>query len=551
MKRNLWYKHAVLYCLDVETYFDGNGDGVGDFGGLTARLDYIAGLGVTCLWLLPFFPTPNRDNGYDVMDYYSVDPRLGTLGDFVDFMTEARERGLRVIIDLVINHTSDQHPWFEAARQDRGSPYHHYYVWSDTKPEDADEGIIFPGVQETTWSYEEGVDAYYLHRFYKHQPDLNIANEEVREEIRKIMGFWLELGVSGFRVDAAPFVIELKGIEGTAADIEVDEPYDYLREFRDFLSWRRGDAILLAEANVAMDRVPDYFGDGTKLHMLFNFMLNQHLFLALAREEATPLVEGFRKPPDIPSSGQWANFLRNHDELDLGRLSEEEREEVFKIFAPDETMRLYDRGIRRRLPPMLGDARKLRLAHSLLLTLPGTPVLRYGEEIGMGDNLELNERNSVRTPMQWSGEPNGGFSTAPEEDLIRPLIKGEPYGFEQVNVADARLEPDSLLNWMERAVRTRRDLPEFGWGEARILDTGDPAVFAHLCTWRGGAVMAVHNFSEEARTVTLDLSEYDARKLIDLLGDKRYDDVGSSHEVALDGYGYRWFRLDSVQEGRD
>ncbi len=547
MKRNLWYKHAVLYCLDVETYYDGNGDGVGDFGGLTARLDYLAGLGVTCLWLLPFFPTPNRDNGYDVMDYYSVDPRLGTLGDFVDFMTEARERGLRVIIDLVINHTSDQHPWFEAARQDRDSPYHHYYVWSDTKPEDADEGVIFPGVQETTWSYEEGVDAYYLHRFYKHQPDLNIANEEVREEIRKIMGFWLELGVSGFRVDAAPFVIELKGIEGTAADIEVDEPYDYLREFRDFLSWRRGDAILLAEANVAMDRVPDYFGDGTKLHMLFNFMLNQHLFLALAREEAAPLKKGFHEPPDIPPSGQWANFLRNHDELDLGRLEEGEREEVFEAFAPEEDMRLYDRGIRRRLPPMLGDARKLRLAHSLLLTLPGTPVLRYGEEIGMGDNLELDERNSVRTPMQWSGEPNGGFSTAPEGELIRPPIKGGPYGFEKVNVADERLEPDSLLNWMERAIRARRDLPEFGWGKTRILDVQDPAVFAHLCAWRGGAVLAVHNFSGEARAVTLDLSDYEARDLIDLLGDKRYENVGGSHEVKLEGYGYRWFRLDGVR----
>ena len=547
MKRNLWYKHAILYCLDVETYYDGNGDGVGDFGGLTARLDYLAGLGVTCLWLLPFFPTPNRDNGYDVMDYYSVDPRLGTLGDFVDFMVEARERGLRVIIDLVINHTSDQHPWFEAARRDRGSPYHDYYVWSDTKPEDADEGVIFPGVQETTWSFEKGVDAYYLHRFYKHQPDLNIATERVREEIRKVMGFWLELGVSGFRVDAAPFVIELKGIEGTAADIEVDEPYDYLREFRDFLSWRRGDAILLAEANVAMDRVPDYFGDGTKLHMLFNFMLNQHLFLALARSQAAPLVEGFRKPPDIPSSGQWANFLRNHDELDLGRLEEEERKEVFEAFAPEKNMRLYDRGIRRRLPPMLGDARKLRMAHSLLLTLPGTPVLRYGEEIGMGDDLSLDERNAVRTPMQWSGEPNGGFSTALEGDLIRPPIKGGPYGFENVNVADERLEPDSLLNWMERAIRARRDLPEFGWGETRILDVEDPAVFAHLCAWRGGAVLAVHNFSEEARAVTLDLSDYEARDLIDLLGDKRYEDVGGAHEVKLEGYGYRWFRLDGVR----
>ena len=539
--RDLWYKDAIIYSLDVDTFMDGNGDGIGDFVGLTRQLAYLEGLGVTCLWLLPFYPTPDRDNGYDVIDYYSVDRRLGTLGDFVEFMHQARERGMRVLIDLVVNHTSDQHPWFQEARRDPESPYRDYYVWSETKPDDAHEQVIFPGVQETIWSYDEAAGAYYLHRFYHHQPDLNIANPAVREEICKIMGFWLELGVAGFRVDAAPFLIELQGIDGT----DDTDPYQYLREFRDFLSWRRGDAILLAEANVAMDEVPAYFGNGTKLHMLFNFLVNQHLFLALVCQQTAPLLESLQALPQIPPDGQWANFLRNHDELDLGRLSQEQRHHVFQALAPEAHMQLYGRGIRRRLAPMFaGDLRRLKLAYSLMLTLPGTPVLWYGEEIGMGEDLSLEERASVRTPMQWADAPNGGFSPAAPEALIRPVIDTRPYGYQCVNVADLRRDADSLLNWLERAIRTRKESPEFGWGACTVLATQDPAVFAHSCQWRDGTVIAVHNLSDEPRTIALDLSDLQISRLIDVLGDCQYEPVArNTHHIKLEKYGYRWLRV--------
>ena len=538
---DLWYKDAIIYCLDVDSFQDANGDGIGDFQGLTERLAYLEGLGVNCLWLLPFYPTPDRDNGYDIMDYYGVDPRLGTLGDFTEFMQQAHDRGIRVIIDLVVNHTSDRHPWFQAARSDPSSPYHDYYVWSDTKPADAEEGVLFPGVQEAVWSYDRKARAYYFHRFYKHQPDLNIANPAVREEIRKIMGFWLALGVSGFRVDAAPFLIELRGIDNP----DVTDPYQYLREFRDFLSWRRGNAILLAEANVAMEKVPEYFGDGNKLHMLFNFMANQHLILALARQQALPLIEGLYKLPSIPEAGQWANFLRNHDELNLGGLSEAQRDHVFQAFAPKETMQLYDRGIRRRLAPMLkGDPRRLEQAYSLLFSLPGTPVLWCGDEIGMGEDLSLNERDSVRTPMQWSEASNGGFSTASPEDLIRPVIDKGPFQYPKVNVAAQRRDPNSLLNWIERAIRLRKEHPEFGRGDWRILDTDDPVVFAHSCQWQNRTIIAVHNLSSKSREIKLDLRDYNNQHILDLFGDCQAMPIQShTYTINLEAYGYRWLRL--------
>ncbi len=538
---DLWYKDAIIYCLDVDSFQDANGDGIGDFQGLTERLAYLEGLGVNCLWLLPFYPTPDRDNGYDIMDYYGVDPRLGTLGDFTEFMQQAHDRGIRVIIDLVVNHTSDRHPWFQAARSDPSSPYHDYYVWSDTKPADAEEGVLFPGVQEAVWSYDRKARAYYFHRFYKHQPDLNIANPAVREEIRKIMGFWLALGVSGFRVDAAPFLIELRGIDNP----DVTDPYQYLREFRDFLSWRRGNAILLAEANVAMEKVPEYFGDGNKLHMLFNFMANQHLILALARQQALPLIEGLYKLPSIPEAGQWANFLRNHDELNLGGLSEAQRDHVFQAFAPKETMQLYDRGIRRRLAPMLkGDPRRLEQAYSLLFSLPGTPVLWCGDEIGMGEDLSLNERDSVRTPMQWSEASNGGFSTASPEDLIRPVIDKGPFQYPKVNVAAQRRDPNSLLNWIERAIRLRKEHPEFGRGDWRILDTDDPVVFAHSCQWQDRTIIAVHNLSSKSREIKLDLRDYNNQHILDLFGDCQALPIQSNaYTINLEAYGYRWLRL--------
>ena len=540
---DLWYKNAVIYCLDVEVFMDGNGDGVGDFQGLTQRLEYISGLGITCIWLQPFYPTPNRDDGYDVMDFYSVDPRLGNLGDFVEFTRHARERGLRVIIDLVVNHTSIQHPWFQAARNDKNSKYRDFYVWSESKPADADEGVIFPGVQESTWTYDEKAEAYYFHRFYKHQADLNITNPAVREEIYKIMGFWLELGVSGFRIDAAPFLIELKGIEDTA---DVSDPYLYLKEMRNLLSWRMGDAILLAEANVKMEQVPEYFGDGEKMHLLFHFIANQGIMLALVREQVAPIIEALKSSPEIPQMGQWAHFIRNHDELSLDKLTQAERDEFAAKFAPDkENTWVYDRGVRRRMPPLLdNDQRRLKLIYSLMLTLPGTPVLRYGQEIGMGDDLSLPERNSIRTPMQWSNQKNGGFSTVAADTLVRPVITEGEYGYKQLNVLEQRRDETSLLNWMERAIRTRKDCPEFGWGKWQILETNSKSVLAHSCEWKGNVVIAIHNFAGKACTVKLDLSEFDAQHLIDLLGDKKYQQIeDNSHSVELEAYGYRWLRL--------
>ncbi|HEX3129665.1 MAG TPA: alpha-amylase family protein [Thermoanaerobaculia bacterium] len=538
---DLWYKDAVIYSLDVETFQDGDGDGIGDFRGLSARLDYLSSLGVTCLWLLPIHPTPNLDNGYDVQDYYGVDPRLGTLGDFVEFMHRARERGMRVLLDLVVNHTSSQHPWFQSARASRKSPYRDFYVWSETLPKNAHEGMVFPGYQDAVWTWDEAAGEYYFHRFYAHQPDLNISNPRVREEICRIMGFWLELGVSGFRLDAAPFLIEMKGQEEPGTD-----RYEYLAEFRDFLSWRRGDAILLAEANITRDKMEMYFGEGARLHMLFSFLVNQYYFLALARKEAEPLIRGLSMLPPLPPTGQWANFVRNHDELDLGRLSDDERQEAFRDFAPDPGMQLYGRGIRRRLPPMLGnDRRRIELAYSLMFSLPGTPVLRYGEEIGMGDDLSLPERDSVRTVMQWSKERNGGFSTGPAENLTKPAIADGDYGYQAgVNVETQHRDSGSLLHFMESLIRTRKQCRELGWGSCRILETGDPAVFAHRCDWREGAVVAVHNLGDRPACVRLQMKE-DPQPMIELLGDKPYEMIDASREIGLEPYGYRWFRIGS------
>src|SRR4051812_16699266 len=427
---DLWYKNAVIYNCDVRTYLDANGDGVGDFRGLTRRLDYLAGLGISAIWLLPFQPSPWRDDGYDITDHYGVDPAFGDLGDFVRFVEHARDRGLRVLIDLVLNHTSNEHPWFQAARA--GDPrLRDYYVWSPTRPPDAEKGVVFPGVQKTTWSFDRKAGEWYFHRFYDFQPDLNVANPAVRDELEKIIGFWLNLGISGFRVDAVPFLIE----PVTASNTAPGPVFDWLRTFRAYLSWRAGDAVLLGEANVERDQIQDYFGVGG-MHMLFNFLANQNLWLAFAREEAAPLVEALRETAGIPGADRWATFLRNNDELDLGRLSDDDRRLVFRRFGPSKRMQLYDRGIRRRLAAMLGgDRRRLELAFALLLALPGTPVVFYGDELGMGDDLALAERAAVRTPMQWSSAPNAGFSSAPRSQLVLPVVARGPFGYRRVNAA--------------------------------------------------------------------------------------------------------------------
>jgi maltose alpha-D-glucosyltransferase / alpha-amylase len=538
---DLWYKNAVIYCVDVETFMDSNGDGVGDFGGLADRLDHVEALGATCIWLLPFYPTPNRDNGYDVTDFYAVDPRLGTLGDFVAFTHAAHDRGLRVIIDLVANHTSIDHPWFQEARRDPNSRYRDWYVWSKEKPENIHEGVVFPGVQDTTWTYDEIAQAWYMHRFYPHQADLNIANRAVREELEKVMGFWLQLGVSGFRLDAVPFLIEYRGVP---AENKPDmDPYEYLNELRAFVSWRRAEAMLLAEANITMEQVDEYFGpSGDRLHMIFNFMLNQHAFLALARNDSEPIRRVMAQTPAIPPKSQWASFLRNHDELDLGRLSDTERNEVFAAFGPAPEMQAYERGIRRRLAPMLdGDERCLKQAISLMFALPGTPVVWYGDEIGMGEDLSLRERNSVRTPMQWADEPNAGFSTGPAERLVRPVVSNGAFDYKRINVAAQRDLDGSLMSTLQRLVRTRRACPEVGWGRYEVVETGETSVLALRYDWQGEAILILHNLADRVVEVQVLLDGID--RLRPLFCDQ--DDRAmrnASDPISLNPYGYRWFR---------
>jgi trehalose synthase len=546
---DLWWKNAVVYCVDVELFADATGDGVGDFAGLTERIDHLAGLGVTCIWLMPFYPTPNRDNGYDISDYFGVDPRLGSLGDFVEFMRAARERGIRVIADLVVNHTSVDHPWFQSARASRESPYRDFYVWSDDNPEDGapEEGpkdIVFPGTETSNWEWDEQAGQHYLHRFYASMPDLNIANPAVRDEIAKVIGYWLELGVSGFRIDAAPFLIELEGIDGVDGD---PDPHAYLRDLRSFTNRRRGDAILLAEANLPPEGAREFFGDegGDEMHMLFNFILNQHVFLALAREDPEPIRRALDEMPPLPVEAQWATFVKNHDELTLDKLTKAERDEVFAKFAPDPDMRSFGRGIRRRVPTMLeGDQARMRLLYSLLFTLPGTPVLLYGEEIGLGDDQSVPDRAAVRIAMQWAPGAGAGFTTG---EAKVPLVTGGPFGADKVNVAQQRRDPESLLNWMERAIRARKELPELGWGECKVLATDADAVLAHRCDWRGRGVLAVHNLTPAPLRVTLGADDLGGDRndaaLEEILSDAGYEPVRPGAPIELGGYGWRWLRL--------
>jgi maltose alpha-D-glucosyltransferase/alpha-amylase len=536
---DLWYKNAIIYCLDVEKYVDANGDGIGDFAGLTRKLDYLAGLGVTCLWLQPFYPSPNKDNGYDVSDYYGIHPKHGTLGEFVDFMNHAAQLGIRVIVDLVVNHTSNRHPWFQSARQDVASPYRDWYLWSKKRPATWNEGMVFPGVQKATWTRDPVAGEYYFHRFYEFQPDLNTWNPNVRREIERIMGFWLQLGVSGFRMDAVPFLIERKG-----ADIVHRKDYEMLHEMRDFLQWRRRDAIMLAEANVPPDESLEYFGElGDRLQLMLNFPVNQRLFYAMATGDIRPLVRALEATYRRPQAAQWVNFLRSHDELDLGRLTEAQRQRVFDAFGPSRDMQLYDRGIRRRLAPMLdNDRRRLELAFSLLFTLPGTPMLQYGDEIGIGDDLSLPERECARTPMQWSDDKNGGFSVA--DRTVRPVISDPIYGYQRVNVETQRRDPQSLINWLERKIRMRRECPEISWGDWRIIDPGVPGVLVMRYDYGGQTLVILHNLTAKSRIAQLDQGAVGHRRLVDLLwtNDNEADENGR-HLIQLEPYAYRWFRV--------
>jgi trehalose synthase len=539
---DLWWKNAVVYCLDVETFLDGDGDGCGDLPGLTDRLDYLAGLGVTCVWLMPFYPSRQRDDGYDITDFYGIDGRLGTPGDFAEMIRTAADRGIRVIVDLVVNHTSDQHPWFRSGRE-RDSPFHDFYVWADVKPEEKPGDVVFPDKETSNWAYDQKARQWYLHRFYSHQPDLNVANPAVRDEIAQVVGYWLLQGLSGFRVDAVPFLIEPVGMpEGALHD-----PHDFLRDLRRFMGRRRGDAILMGEVNLAPEQQRAFFGDedGDELHMVLSFVVNQAMYLALARGDAAPVRAALEALPPIPEDCQWANFVRNHDELTLDKLSEEERAEVFAAFGEDPQFQLYGRGLRRRLPTMVGgDERRLRLMYSLAFALPGTPVLFYGEEIGMAENLDIPGRYSVRAPMQWSAERNGGFSVIDDPDqLCRPLVGAEGWSPARVNVAVQRRSPDSLLNWMERLIRRRRECPELGWGRCTVLDAGHPAVLAHRADWDGNTILAVHSFADARLEAHLHVDP-EIEEVVDLLGHEHVVPAADGTvTIPLDPYGYGWFRL--------
>ncbi len=536
---DLWYKNAIIYCLDVEKYQDANGDGIGDFEGLTRRLDYLEGLGVTCVWLQPFYPSPNRDNGYDVSDYYGVHPKLGSPGDFVAFMRHAEAVGIRVIVDLVVNHTSIDAPWFQAARRDPRSFFRDWYVWSDTRPKNHRDGIVFPGQQKTTWTWDRLAKQYYFHRFYSHQPDLDTWQPYVRAEIQKIMGYWLQLGISGFRMDAVPFLIERKG-----AGVERQQDFGLLKEMRDFLQWRSGEAILLAEANVPPDESLKYFGgEGDHLQMMLNFPVNQRLFYALATADIGPLARALEETRRRPRNAQWVQFLRSHDELDLGRLTDEQRQKVFDAFGPEKRMQLYGRGIRRRLAPMLGnDRRRLELAYSLLFSLPGTPMMQYGDEIGMGDDLRLPERECARTPMQWTSERHGGFSRA--QRTVRPVIHDPTYGYQTVNVARQRRDTDSLLNWTERVIRTRKECPEISWGDFVVLRTNAPEVLAIRYDWRDTSLLTLHNFAGARRRVRIDVDRPGGDVLMEVFdGHHSRAENDGRHRIDLGPHAWRWFRV--------
>ncbi|WP_082111663.1 alpha-amylase family protein [Spirosoma radiotolerans] len=537
----LWYKNGLVYSVDVEVFKDSNNDGVGDFDGLTQQLDYLKTIGVETIWLAPFQPSPNEDDGYDISDFYGIDKRLGTSQDFDECIRQANQKGIRIMMDLVTNHTSDQHPWFQQARRSKDSPYRSWYVWAKERPKKWDSGMVFPGVQKDIWTYDKQAGEYYYHRFYEAQPDLNMQNPAVQREMRKIIRYWLDKGIAGFRVDAVPFLIEVAN-----ADFDPDKPehqFDMITQLHQYSQWHKRDAILLGEANVDPKEQEPYFGnEGQGMQTMFNFFVNQHLFYALATGETASLKEALNATKNIPPTAQWANFLRNHDEIDLGRLSDTERSKVYARFGPDTTMQLYDRGIRRRLAPMLGDPRLINLAYSVLFSLPGMPVIRYGEEIGMGDDLSLKERLSVRTPMQWSAEPNAGFSTSAKP--VRPIISQGPYSYKTVNVAAQRADSSSLLNRISHFARLRKQCPEIGWANGKILDTNSDHVVAIQYDWQGRSLVTVYNFSSEPQQCQVKSSIKTGLTLVNLF-DQTNNTIGGSGAVSikLAGYGSAWYRL--------
>jgi maltose alpha-D-glucosyltransferase / alpha-amylase len=548
-----WYQEAVIYSIDVSSFQDSDGDGRGDLRGLISRLDYLSRLGVSCLWLNPIHPSPWRDNGYDISDYYGIEPALGSLGDFAELAQEARERGIRIVLDLVVNHTSDEHPWFTSARSSPDSPYRDWYVWSADEPPSRHQGTVFPGEQTETWTFDDQAQAWYFHRFYDFQPDLNWANPAVRREMAKVMNFWLQMGAAGFRIDAAPFILELvkPGVDPGPQDFSI------MDSWRQETQWVRGDSVLLCEANVTPSDIGSFVasrsdGPSDRAQMMFDFLLNPRMWLALARYDAEPLIEALTTAVRLPQGGQWVTFLRNHDELDLSRLTDEQRGDVFHAFAPRAEMRLYGRGIRRRLASMLkGDRRRIELAYALQFSLPGTPLLRYGAEIGMGEDLSLDGREAIRTPMQWDDTPNAGFSPAAADALFRPVPMRGRFGAKKINVRRQEQDPDSLLRWFENLIHTVRTAPEIGTGTCSVVDAPLPrSVLAHRFDAAAGSILLLHNLADTP--VTVDIGPVDGMNgdPYDLFVDGQYDaPTNKFTELKLNGWGYRWIRLSRSDQG--
>ncbi|HZM33680.1 MAG TPA: maltose alpha-D-glucosyltransferase [Burkholderiales bacterium] len=537
----LWYKDAVVYQLHIKAFFDANNDGMGDFKGLAAKLDYVQELGVNAIWLLPFYPSPLKDDGYDVADYHNVHPHYGTRADFRNFVKEAHRRGLKVITELVVNHTSDQHPWFQAARRaPPGSKKRDYYVWSDSDTKYKGTRIIFRDTEPSNWTYDPLAKAYYWHRFFSHQPDLNFDNPSVLRAVLRIMGFWADMGVDGFRLDAIPYLCEREGTNNE----NLPETHAVLKKIRALIDARYSSRVLLAEANQWPEDVREYFGDGDECHMAFHFPLMPRMYMAIAQEDRHPVVEIMQQTPELPDLCQWAIFLRNHDELTLEMVTSRERDYMYRMYAADMQARL-NLGIRRRLAPLMeNDPERIKLMNSLLLSMPGSPIIYYGDEIGMGDNIYLGDRNGVRTPMQWTPDRNAGFSRADPQRLYLPPIMDPIYGYEAVNVEAQSRDPASLLNWMKRMLATRKTSQAFGRGKLSFLHPGNRKILAYLREFGEEAILCVANLSRTAQPVELDLKRFKGRVPVEMLGRTSFPPVGERfYLLTLPAYAFYWFRL--------
>jgi maltose alpha-D-glucosyltransferase / alpha-amylase len=545
----LWFKDAIIYELHVKAFADSNNDGIGDFPGLMQKLDYLQDLGVTCIWLLPFFPSPLRDDGYDISDYMSVHPSYGTVEDFRAFMNAAHARGLQVMIELVVNHTSDQHPWFQVARNaPAGSPERDFYVWSDTDQKYKDARIIFTDTEKSNWSWDPVAQAYYWHRFFSHQPDLNFDNPQVLEEVLKVLRFWLDMGVDALRLDAVPYLVER---DGTNCE-NLAETHVAIKAMRAAMDEGYESRMILAEANQPPANVRPYFGEGDECHMAFHFPLMPRIYMALGQEDRMPIVEIMAQTPEIPDSCQWGLFLRNHDELTLEMVTGDERDYMYLAYSADPRMRI-NVGIRRRLAPLLdNNRRRIELLNSLLFSFPGTPILYYGDEIGMGDNIYLGDRNGVRTPMQWSSDRNAGFSRANPARLYSPVIMDPVWGYQAINVEAQLSDSSSLMNWMRNMIALRKLFQVFGRGTLRFLNPANRKILAYIREYDGEQVLCVANLSRVWQPVQLDLAEMEGMVPVEMLGYVEFPKITKqSYALTLGPYGFLWLELQAGRDGEE